>query len=1170
MKPVEEKSMVPTVLVGVGGTGTEVLSRVRRLVEESYGGLDKFPLISFLSIDTDKDYKVSDPEAAGLPLQDHEKYWASVSGREVSNIMSNMSKYPWIESWFPKELERNIGALEAGAGQIRACGRFAFFYNYHQIKTRFGEACDRVKGHETLMLDKYGIRVNSNGLNVFLVGSLSGGTGSGMILDLGYCIRNWLKGEGSSLVTAIVPMPNAFANIKVGERVLANGYAALMELNYFCDYRTEYKAQFSSGLIDEVRDKRPPFDFTYLVGTKNGEVEFNLNRLREMIAHNVFLDLTSDFAPHKRSIRDNIKGAWAQPDPGGRGYAKNFMSFGLSTIEIPIAQIRASLLNRLGVDLVDWWLNDSVPMPPNMVELLQTGILKGMRLTETELLADLSFAHDKPTTLEIINWINSIRKEIATDNKLQCTYQGANFLGPERGKILQFLDYLQPKVDEYRANHLQELSPDERAHGDFLQKMYDNRNRIIQQGKSALEAELYRIIQDRSRGPKFAGNFIVTVRQLLTNSADKFRRESEKTWQPNEINRQRQYEATLEEIAKLKSSFELTKQYQMEKLCKDALTGIEASFFALIQRKSRALGLEVIAQLQEYLEILEQRLARFNQKLRQLRDNFKQAADREAQSADALKINGLKIYDREELNFLYQDMIERLAGTLADNQSRYESGLNQVCNTITADILKNVSPLWKQTRQPDEIMQLFDITQLPDVLNEDFKEKITERTRLVVLQAPEESRLKKELAACDRLFKILQNDPEAIRSNIRIVHQRSKPLIILSQAVLTGADAGFTPALNTKVAIVGGRNTSNPAAIKLLPFLQQRVGSAEALTPLGEQERHRIVFVQEIGGFSLRCVGGMRELQQSYQDWQGQMIEAKRAKLRGENKELPIPVHIQKEPPFWDVFPEDKDVFQLVLQAKALGILKLEENRNTQEKVIRYTRKTVTGNENMDIASNWEEAVQVLEVLNCRPDREEIHKQVSTKFLEADNPELKQVLYNQFMNYLKQRAIELEKFGGVDSPDYKREDTIIQSIIVSQKLKNEEYSGSFVQPKHHKTQQLQQTSIGFKIESKCGEYKEYLNQLSNLNVPQEAFVTSAKAKASKLNLDIREAEAIWNQFINLSPISPQEVEYEQYLSQLSSFDVPQDAFINSAQTKALELGLDKSKAEVIWNKFIII
>ena len=250
-----------------------------------------------------------------------------------------------------------------------------------------------------------------------------------------------------------------------------------------------------------------------------------------------------------------------------------------------------------------------------------------------------------------------------------------------------------------------------------------------------------------------------------------------------------------------------------------------------------------------------------------------------------------------------------------------------------------------------------------------------------------------------------------------------------------GKDAGFTPEQNTKVAIVGGRNSSDPAAIKLMPFLEERVGSGDSITPLGEQERHRIVFVQEIGGFSLRCIDGIRELRQSYQDWKGQSIEAKRAQLRGESKDLPIPVHLQKEPPFWDVFPEDPQVFQLVVQAQAFGILRLEENRSTKEKVVRYTRTTVIGTENVDIASGWEEVVQVLEVLACRPDKEEIQRQVLAKLAAAEQPHEKLALFNQLKDYLKQREVELEKNGGADSLDYKREAAIIQDLIAVYKLK---------------------------------------------------------------------------------------------------------------------------------------
>jgi len=1171
MAAVQEKSMVPTVIVGVGGTGAEVLLRVRRLIEESYGSLKKFPIVSFLWVDTDKDYKVGNPEAAGSPLKDNEKYWASVSGREVSDIMTNMHKFPWIESWFPKELERNIGALEAGAGQIRACGRFAFFYNYHNIKARFNESCNRVKGHENFMQDEYDIRVDSNSINIFVVGSLSGGTGSGMFLDLGYCIRDWLKGQGSPLITSIVPMPNAFASIKVGDRVLANGYAALMELSYFSDYRTEYVAQFSSGLVDEVRDTRPPFDFTYLVGTKNGEAEFSLDQLREMISKNIFFDLTSDFAPHKRSIRDNIKGAWAQADPGGRGYPKNFMSFGLATIEIPMAQIRATLSNRLAEDLVNWWMNQSVALPPNVIDLVQTDILKRMRLTEAELLNDLSSANDKSLITEIASWVNSVRNEISTDNKLQSTFQGLNLIGPEKGKILEFLGYLQPKVDEYRANHLRELSPDERAHGDFLQKMYDNRNKIIQQGRVALEKELYDIIRDRNRGPKFAAAFITNIRQVFANASERFRRESEKVWQPNEINRQRQYEGALQEIGQTQSSFGITKQTQMEKACESALSGIEGSFVAFIQRKARALGLEVVARMEDYLTQLEQRLARLNLKFNQLRDDFKQSAEQEANGADALKINGMKLYDREELNLLYQDLIERLADASAGSQSKFELGLGQICTTMTQDVLKSTSPFWKKTRQSDEVMQVFDITQLQEVNYGDFKEKISDRTKQVIKQAPEESHLKRDLTACDRFFKILQNDESDIRSNLRIVYQRSQPLIQLSQSVLMGGDAGFTPAHNTKVAIIGGRNSSNPAAIKLVPYLQELVGDADAITPLGEQERHRIVFVQEIGGFSLRTINGMPQLRQAYQDWKGQMIEAKRAQLRGDNRDLPTPVHIEKKLPFWDVFPEDPQVFKLVVQARALNVLRLEENRSTQENVIRYTRSTVTGTENVDIASSWPETVQVLEVLACRPDREEVRRQVSAKFSEADTPEGKQALYKQAMAYLKQRELELEKEGSLDSPDYKRELTIIQEVITENRLKDIQSEQDVARRGTDPTSPTVK-SIDFKDESTTEEqhvqFERYLTQLWNLNIPEEAFVTSAKAKADELGLNQQGAETLWKRFVSPVQLSIEETQYEQHLDQLSRMQIPKNAFIASAKAKASEMGINEQRAETIWTRYV--
>lgn len=176
------------------------------------------------------------------------------------------------------------------------------------------------------------------------------------------------------------------------------------------------------------------------------------------------------------------------------------MSFGLSTVEIPISQIRTSLAHRLAKDVTDWWLNEKVENQPDMLELVRGNILKDLRLTETELLADLLMAKDESYLNVISKWAYDIRNEMAQDNWLQCTQQGVNMVGREQGKILGFVEqFLKPKADEYIKDHFRALSPDERLHGDYLKKIYGNRDKLIQQGKQALETEFYRILEDRTR-----------------------------------------------------------------------------------------------------------------------------------------------------------------------------------------------------------------------------------------------------------------------------------------------------------------------------------------------------------------------------------------------------------------------------------------------------------------------------------------------------------------------------------------------------------------------------------------------------------------------------------------------------------------------------------------------
>ncbi|MEM1426765.1 MAG: hypothetical protein AAGF75_09455, partial [Cyanobacteria bacterium P01_H01_bin.130] len=148
-------------------------------------------------------------------------------------------------------------------------------------------------------------------------------------------------------------------------------------------------------------------------------------------------------------------------------------------------------------------------------------------------------------------------------------------------------------------------------------------------------------------------------------------------------------------------------------------------------------------------------------------------------------------------------------------------------------------------------------------------------------------------------------------------------------------------------------------------------------------------------------------------------------------------VHLQKEPPFWDLFPEDKRVFELVVLARALEVLREDKNQATRERTIRYDQTDEIGTNGIDIASGWDEAVQILEVRACQNDRAEIQQQVDLILDGAETPEAKQLLGDKLLTYLDARASTLAKAGGKDSPDYRREADVIRKTIRNYKLSTE-------------------------------------------------------------------------------------------------------------------------------------
>lgn len=1180
----DRKDIVPTLVIGVGGTGLEVILRVRRLITESYGSLKNFPIVGFLHIDTDSGYKPSNPLMIGPPLEEGEKYYSKVTLLEVQPIVKNPSAWDCYHEWLPPELISNpqLLASQEGAGQIRACGRFSFFFNRDEI----GTACQRLKKeirkgqHISFMQEKYQLKVKSE-LNVFVACSIAGGTGSGMLIDLGYSLQNWLFSGEKGDLTAIICTPDAFGNVSANDRVQCNGYAALMELNYFSDQADDPKTKFSVRYKQEegsrVENDQAPYGYTYLIGSTNGSgVNLSLDQVREVMAQNIFLDLVSDFSPYKRSIRDNIKrkaSSGNDKPPIGRSYPRNFMSFGLASIEVPIHHIRSYLASRLATDLYQWWQNSEVELPAQP-ETMVTSQLREINLLRDELRKAILRAKDQsfPYQAVVQTWLSEMRQDIITNNRLQCTATGlGGMFSKEKGKIIEFIDqYLRPQVDDYKR-HFDDSSPDKRTHGDYLRVMYDNQAMVIKRAETELREQLYANLLERNLGPKFVRLKLEEIKRSFDADIERLSKEAEKSWLVIEGEARKQYEAGLSRMNEMIPRPGLEKQSLINKEWDDISKYLVQNFNAFLERKSRILAVEVLRRMKEYINQLERQFNKWQTRIEQSKIESHAQAQQFMNQADALEIVGIKLFKRQELNEWYEDFLANVVNTNEINlKVAARNGLNVLCERLTEIVLVNSSSLWVEDRPANASFRLFDIEKIKDIQYPDFAQIVYQQTQTTIKNAGNNTKLVQNMDACTGFMQEYPNEFEQ-KAKIQELFEQSKPLVRLDRNI--PQNSGFDDINFAKAGLLGGDNPQEPGARKQADILRIYFNEEQAIAPLTEKERHKILAIHEVGGFSLRCIQGMDKMRESYQLWRGQRIEAERKRLRGQTADLPPSVHIQKDIVFWDFIPPDSQIEELVVIYRALEILLDEINQSNNQRVIRYTIEVHGEQEKVTLAANWEDAVQVLQLPDCRNDKEELKRQLDELIYAAETPAQKQQIQEKLESYLQKRLSDFRRQGAEDNPRYLRERNIIREFSTANRLKPSPSSDAQSPTKTERQQESTSSSnpvLGFEIDSGYEKYEQYLAQLWNLKVPLDAFISAARSKASELQLDGQKAEAIWNKFINPSPppLTPQEVEYEKYLGDLSNLNVPPEAFMSSAEAKASALGLDSQKADAIRNRFL--
>ena len=186
----DAKSVQPTLLIGLGGTGGEVLLRLRRKFFEQTLS-PSHPSVRYLYIDCDRDFEeraLGDPRAkpvkAHIAFEQGEKILATVDSGFFDSYNANPGFYGHIYEWLPQDLPPEVNM---GAGAVRPIGRLTFFHRFTRITAAIADA------YESFAVARSpGGKASAGAGNprIIVVSSLAGGTGSGIFLDLGFWLRH--------------------------------------------------------------------------------------------------------------------------------------------------------------------------------------------------------------------------------------------------------------------------------------------------------------------------------------------------------------------------------------------------------------------------------------------------------------------------------------------------------------------------------------------------------------------------------------------------------------------------------------------------------------------------------------------------------------------------------------------------------------------------------------------------------------------------------------------------------------------------------------------------------------------------------------------------------------------------------------------------------------------
>lgn len=362
-----------TVIIGLGGTGADTVIKLKKEVyrqlkpDDVHAVIPRYSNIRYLIIDSESGAidrgrgMISDIDSATefLNINMTKEMVRSLNGTGVPDKadetevpMKDRNKFDWL-SYEHISIDDNMQACSAAVRQI---GRFLLVSHaqkiYERIKAVLQEAVS-----------------NSNGrLRVHICAGISGGTGSGIFLDVCYLVREALKeiSKPETLVCGYfflpevnLSVPVVASNPLISGQIQVNGYAALQELDYcmnFCRNLDSFRMDY--GFM-QIENRQKPVDMCFLVSAKDEAGKMigdGYQYALSIVVEFIISSMTMEQLPERMEsdvLYNALERTWMWFEICKRaillqhGASVDYIALGISVAEISLAEINAYLGYKL-------------------------------------------------------------------------------------------------------------------------------------------------------------------------------------------------------------------------------------------------------------------------------------------------------------------------------------------------------------------------------------------------------------------------------------------------------------------------------------------------------------------------------------------------------------------------------------------------------------------------------------------------------------------------------------------------------------------------------------------------------------------------------------------------------------------------------------------------------